>query len=115
MTNYPSQFDLKAIQEWDCTSNKGLRELAEFVVGEWHFGEPWGRLSRRIKDRAGLREGEYYHNLTLTTGGWSGNESLISALYKNFLFWSLCFHSQHGGGHYVFRIYENRIKENKKK
>ena len=95
MSNYPSQFDLKAIKEWDCTTNKGLMSLAEFVVGEWHYGEPWGKLSRRIKDRnkAGIREGEYYRKLTLSTGGWSGNEDLIGALMQNWLWCSMCFYS----------------------
>ena len=114
MSQYPSQFNLKAIQEWDCTTNKGLMELAEFVVGEWYLGEPYGKLSRRIKDRGCLREGEYYRKLELNTVGWSGNESLIRALTQNWLWWSSCFYSHHTGGHYVFRVYENRIKENKK-
>ena len=114
MSDYPSQFNLKAIQEWDCTTNKGLMSLAEFVVGEWHFGEPWGRLSRRIKDNS-WKEPRYYRKLTLSTGGWSGNESLISALTQNWLWWSMCFHSHHTGGHFIFRIYENRIKEDNKK
>ena len=109
MSDYPSQFDLKAIQEWDCTNNKGLLELAEFVVGEWHFNE-YARLSRRIKDS----EGEYYRKLELSTCGWSGNEDIISALYKNFIWWSMCFYSQHRS-HFVFRIYENRIIEDNKK
>ena len=112
--SYPSEHDLKAIREWDCTTNKGLMELAEFVVGEWKYGEPYCKLSRRIKDR-GFKEGEYYHKLTLSTGGWSGNEDIIDALMQNFIWWSLCFYSHHAGGHYVFRIYENRIKENKKR
>ena len=117
MSNYPTKEQLNKILNWRITSNKDLLDIACFVKYFWNWDEPYYKLSRRIKDRdeASVREGEYYRKLELSTGGWSGNEDIISALMENFIWWSMCFYSHHAGGHYVFRIYENRIEENKKK
>lgn len=38
------------------------------------------------------------------TGGWSGNESVIHAAQKNYLFWSLCWDASFSGGLHVFRM-----------
>ena len=114
MSSYPTETELKQIKEWDITNSEDLLDIAQFVMVVWNWGEPYCKLSRRIKDR-GFKEGEYYRKLTLSTGGWSGNEDLIGALMQNWLWWSMCFCSHHTGGHYVFRIYEEAIKKNKKK
>ena len=39
------------------------------------------------------------------TGGWSGNEDVISALERNSLFFALYWKKSEVGGHYFFRIY----------
>lgn len=38
-----------------------------------------------------------------STGGWSGQEGLITAIQRN-MAWMLYAHSWHRGGHYEFRI-----------
>jgi len=41
-------------------------------------------------------------DLELHTGGWSGNEEIISYLQKT-IFWMLYWDSTHRGGHYYFK------------
>ena len=43
---------------------------------------------------------------TFCTGGWSGNESLISAMQQNLLFWSFCWEMSKKGGVHVFKLKE---------
>ena len=40
----------------------------------------------------------------LATGGWSGNEDIIGALKKNYMFWSLCWYKSQRGGAFWFKI-----------
>ena len=89
---YPDEATLKAIAAWPYQQ---LRELMEYVRQAWHFGE-WGWSQ---EDRA---DGSRTYNIS--TGGWSGNESLIDALQDNRMFWMLCWQQSRRGGHYVFEI-----------
>lgn len=49
-----------------------------------------------------LKEKEVY----IATGGWSGNEEIISALHDNLLFWGICWQKSERGGAYWFTIPE---------
>lgn len=42
--------------------------------------------------------------LTLVTGGWSGNEEVISAMKENTMGWIMTWSSSHRGGKYVFEL-----------
>lgn len=42
--------------------------------------------------------------LQMSTGGWSGNESVIEAMMANSLFWATHWLSTRRGGHYVFLV-----------
>lgn len=37
-----------------------------------------------------------------STGGWSGNESIIGAMQKNRMVWNFLWEQSRRGGHYVF-------------
>jgi hypothetical protein len=55
----------------------------------------------RWADRQVRRRGRRW---SISTGGWSGNESLIEALQRNHIFWSLCWMKSERGGHFVFEV-----------
>lgn len=89
--SYPCEADLQIIRDWtiekcalDC------HELLAFVRQRWSYAD-WGWRQR----------GDTYH---ISTGGWSGNESLISALEQNLVFWAFCWQRSERGGHYVFHV-----------
>jgi len=41
---------------------------------------------------------------TFTTGGWSGNESILGAMTLNRMFWGLSWYSSTVGGKYEFKV-----------
>jgi len=86
---YPTKYTLNTITKWPIHNRTSCKELLEFVHKAWYFPSYFD-----VK-------GNTYR---ISTIGWSGNEDIIQALQKNYIFWSLCWQSSRRGGHYVFRI-----------
>lgn len=91
--DYPSDEDLETIEKWPLNGYADYVALAEYVVRLWHYGEPWAKLT-----------GKKVKTLKLSTGGWSGNESILTALEKNFMFGMLCWQKSERGGHHIYKI-----------
>jgi hypothetical protein len=89
---YPTDRFLNLIEEWHHTD--GFYELMEYAMS--------GHTYPQFRDRSEQENGDIIWNVS--TGGWSGNESIIDALNSNWLFWSMCWESSRRGGHHVFRI-----------
>jgi hypothetical protein len=85
---YPTDEELDQIKAWPYEGDAHLR-LWEFIHSLWHWPE-WGFR----------HEGTAYY---LSTGGWSGNESIIGAMQSNFMFWPMWWQSSRRGGHYTFK------------
>ncbi len=83
---YPSDQSLRTIEKWDLLKHP-VSELLDFVEPLWEYSDRFIR---------------HHHNLYLSTGGWSGNESIIGALQHNFIFWSMYWFRSQRGGHYWF-------------
>ena len=81
---YPTTATLRRIRKWPMEYPK---ELLEYVRELWH----WPNYARKRGNR-----------YTFITGGWSGNEDLISAMGQNLLFWSFAWRSSESGGRHVF-------------
>lgn len=84
---YPTEDELKKIEEWAHTDGYG--NLFEYIRPLW---EGYGRMTKK--------ENTY----DLATGGWSGNEEIIGALKRNRLFWCVCWELSERGGHFIFNI-----------
>ena len=93
---YPDEAELKQIREWPWQDFDGLME---FVKDLWRYPERFKRTGN-----------DYY----LSTGGWSGNESLIEALQLNLMFWGCCWEKSERGGHFYFTIRECNKQEQSK-
>lgn len=83
---YPTGTALKRIRHWPATD---LRGLVRCVHELWYY------------PAYSSMEGETW---CLSTGGWSGNESIIEALRGNVMFWTLCWRRSERGGHYTFDL-----------
>ena len=60
-------------------------------IENWNPRDPWGLMDYVIEawrwsDIMIEQEGR---EITLITGGWSGNESIVSSLRLNIIFWSM--------------------------
>ena len=86
---YPTDETLERIRNFDPCKDD-VYEFVEYLCDNWVNGYP----PRWNKKRGTLQ---------LSTGGWSGCESVIGALQKNSLFWMLYWYQSRAGGHYWFR------------
>ena len=82
---YPTDETLARIRTWPCGDFDGLMA---FINSIWWQKYGW-------KEARG-----YVH---MSTGGWSGNEDIISALRENRVFWAMFWYSNKRGGHYIFK------------
>lgn len=94
---YPDDVELNTIAEW--SYEKSYTELFEFIRRRWRFAE-WGWSETNVLDDDGKPIVRYH----ISTGGWSGNESLIAAFHQNFIAWGQCWVQHRRGGHYIFEI-----------
>jgi len=94
---YPTGKALDAIAKWSPPST--YKDLMAFVMQLWTYDDYW-KQSITTDAFTGNEVMSYY----ISTGGWSGNESIIAALQDNILFWALCWTQSRRGGHYIFDI-----------
>jgi hypothetical protein len=99
MSEYPTNEQLKQIEEWDY---KNFESLAKYVQSIWHWGEDYSPLEDWKEDKLGRQ----YRMFRLITGGWSGNEDIIQALNKNTMFDMLCWQASFRGGLHIYHIRE---------
>ena len=91
---YPTDEALDHLANMPYDKETGFRPIMEMAENLW---TSYGRV--QIKQDA---EKLYYQ---FTTGGWSGNESVISALKENHsFFWPVCWVMSKRGGYYEFEI-----------
>lgn len=87
---YPRDRLLKTIRKWDCD----IGECFDLIRRCWWHGDTlW-----REKQRADVRV------IFASTGGWSGNESIIGAMKHNAFLWLVTWRWSRRGGHYSFSI-----------
>jgi len=98
---YPTNDELKKIDTWDFKKSS-VRDFIEFVRRIW-----W------MPDFGFELRGKNVLVLDLHTGGWSGNESIIEALKRNFIFWAVSWVRSEKGGYYRFKIHLKIFKDSK--
>ena len=90
--HYPDEASLKTIANWDILI-KGVGGLLDLIFENTR----WADRQISITGRRVIRF--VYH-----TGGWSGNEDVISALHSNIQFWLTFWEKSTRGGYYYFKL-----------
>jgi len=97
---YPDDNELDKIAKWDPMDWRGL---FDFMNSIWHMPD-WGWTERQPTKEELKDDDNLGLVFEISTGGWSGNESIIYAFEQNFIAWSFYWESSRRGGHYVFQI-----------
>ena len=82
---YPTEDALTVIELWPYDDSAGW---FDFIKDTWHFAN-WGW--HKV-------DSEYH----ISTGGWSGNESIIHAMEQNRMLMGCTWVQSRRGGHYIF-------------
>jgi hypothetical protein len=91
---YPTEYALNKIRNWDIMDFKGCMNYI-FRLWNWESYRWTEEDQHEFKNYPVTR---YY----LSTGGWSGNESIIYALQENRVLWFIYWVQSRRGGHYIF-------------
>lgn len=97
---YPTEQCLEIIANWHWSDPEGW---FAFIKEYWHipcFGWQEADVPHEF------RENKIVHQFRISTGGWSGNESIIRAMERNGMMWHLNWVQSRRGGHYIFEIYK---------
>lgn len=92
---YPTWTALEIIKLWHWSDKKGWFEFIKSIwwSRDWGWTEGYG-LDDHIKNKK--------HTYNISTGGWSGNESIIEAMQENTMMWHFTWVQSRRGGHYIF-------------
>ena len=92
---YPTDEALDKIRDWDYKDAMGWFDFIKTIwwAFEWGWTEEYGNAS----------------HLSISTGGWSGNEEIIDAMRKNHMLWNYTWYEHRRGGHYRFKISEKTV------
>lgn len=63
----------------------------------------YGRVTHLARSSLSDRYGGPFQEVAISTGGWSGNEEIISHLQRSF-FWFRYWETSRRGGHYTFEV-----------
>lgn len=96
---YPTELALEAIEKWHWDDIPGW---FKFIESLWHFR----KFGWKEKDEPHDWDNKIVHKYYISTGGWSGNESIIYAMQRNSMMWTLNWLQSRRGGHYIFELKE---------
>ncbi len=97
---YPTESALWLLEHWPFEDPAGWFDLAKRL---WHFQDLTWSEEVVVDD---FRESGKATHVHVSAFGWSGNESLISAMQANWMLWHQCWVQSRRGGHYIFELPE---------
>jgi len=91
MNRYPTGTELRIIRKWKLEKQKDYYELMNYIKPIWNYSdiEYWKQRGRTF---------------WISTGGWSGNEDIVTTLRENKMFWIMTWVQSRIGGHFIFKM-----------
>ena len=93
---YPTEAALEIVKRWHWIDSKGW---FEFIKSIWWYPD-WGWSEG--EEPHDYRQDELVYRYHISTGGWSGNESIIRAMQETEMMWHMNWVQSRRGGHYIF-------------
>ena len=97
---YPTDDALEIIKLWHWDDARGW---FKFIESLWAYRD-WGWKEKDEPHE--FDNDKMVHRYYISTGGWSGNESIIDAMQQADFMWSLNWVQSRRGGHYIFELRE---------
>jgi hypothetical protein len=101
---YPTEDALYCIENWNFDNAQGW---FSFIKSIWCFSD-WGW--QEYYEPHNWRKDTEVFRYDISTGGWSGNESIIRSMKKNDLLWHTTWFSSRRGGHYIFEVLNDEYR-----
>lgn len=99
--DYPTEETLERIRTWPLDSLADFEAGMDFAGAAWSYPQYWAKERGWLDPETGTRPCLRY---MFSTGGWSGNESIVNAIEANTLFQIIGAWSWRRGGHYEYRF-----------
>ena len=98
---YPTDETLERIRTWDIKTMRDAAEAMDFAGSAWSYPDRWECIER-------WEDPDWPSHpkrvCRFSTGGWSGNESIVDAIEGNQMLQMLGAWSWQRGGHYEYRF-----------
>lgn len=98
---YPTDILLELVEKWHFSDIKGW---FEFIKSFW-WASGWGWKEK--EEPHDYKKDTLVYRYYISTGGWSGNESIIRSMQKNYILWNFAWVQSRRGGHYIFETMPN--------
>jgi hypothetical protein len=97
---YPTEETLERIRTWEIKTNADFAAVMDFAGRAWSYPQYW-ECDPAFTEPDWPRPCRQY---VFSTGGWSGNEDIVSAIEANQVLQAIGAWSWRRGGHYEYRF-----------